>query len=1060
MRPIRLEMTAFGSYAEHTVVPFDRLRSGLYLITGDTGAGKTTIFDAIMFALYGTASGTDRNDEMMHCDHVSKGVDTVVSLTFAQSGKVHRVERTIHFSKKRGSKEEYGDPKVSAVLQEEGTEAIEGASKVSTRCQELLGMDKDQFRRIVMLAQGEFRKFLKADSTEKNEILSKLFDHSEYLYYQNLLAETRAALQKQRGEQAVELERLMRSDLHLPEDTSDEDRLLYLPGHPQLLENLSTLVARAEAEHQEIGARSTRQQQQIERLNRERGAAEQVNRQLTELEEKRHRLRLLEEAAPEMEDLAHRIDRADAALHTAYPALKAAAEAKKAAERTREEIAKQQEQLSALEESLRLATEARAADPEDTARQNALQSQAAQIGQQLERYGVLNAQKKELAEAQRLFEAASAEQRALEERHRQAKERISALEKELAAAGDTGVEQLRLETLHKARQGYVQELTGNGGIVSRVQQAKALEESLALTRQKLERSAAQALQANEQHQQLYRALLSGQAGLLARELCRRIEKEGGASCPVCGVHHDAIGAGFAPLAADTPSQERVDEARAAFEAKDTQRQRCQRELDRLQGDLNAAREAALEALRRLPVTLEGWEQPAQPGWLEDVVARFRSEELQTARELNTAKQQHARAQEWSKEAEQLRTSLEGLAAAAGEQAEKAAAQQQAIIRLDTAIKETEKTLTYASGQEAAAQQRRLLTEAEGLRRLLEKRQKACEDAMRLRDTAVGTLREKEASLREQDTQQENARQQAKKVLAETGFESPAAVREVLEGFGAMNGEDWLRLQRKTVADHDHETKATRERIRELEEATRGKVMQPLERLDEQIRQENEVQNGLNAQHSECFTRLSGYRGVLNGATRLKGSLKDTDSAWQRIDRLGTLATGESSEGGKLSFERYVMGSLFREVLEMANRRMDVMSGGKYELIHKTTVRRSNASAGLEIEVLDVTTGQQRPAGSLSGGEAFFTSLALALGLSDVVQNHAGGRKLDALFIDEGFGTLSEGVLDKALEVLGQLTEGNRLIGIISHVDKLDESIAQKIRVKGSEKGSTLVLEGM
>ena len=142
---------------------------------------------------------------------------------------------------------------------------------------------------------------------------------------------------------------------------------------------------------------------------------------------------------------------------------------------------------------------------------------------------------------------------------------------------------------------------------------------------------------------------------------------------------------------------------------------------------------------------------------------------------------------------------------------------------------------------------------------------------------------------------------------------------------------------------------------------------------------------------------------------------------------------------------------------MANRRLDRMSGGRYELVLRVGANRANARAGLDVDVLDYNTGQRRPSGSLSGGEAFFTSLSLALGLSDVVQNHAGGRQMDALFIDEGFGTLSEGYLDMALDVLNQLTEGNRLVGIISHVDKLDESIPQKLRVTSGEVGSRVDL---
>ena len=171
-----------------------------------------------------------------------------------------------------------------------------------------------------------------------------------------------------------------------------------------------------------------------------------------------------------------------------------------------------------------------------------------------------------------------------------------------------------------------------------------------------------------------------------------------------------------------------------------------------------------------------------------------------------------------------------------------------------------------------------------------------------------------------------------------------------------------------------------------------------------------------------------------------------------------MAEGESSSEGRLSFERYVMGVKFREILEQANIRIGMMSGGRYELQHRISADRVNSAAGLEINVWDNNTGIARSSGSLSGGESFFTSLSLALGLSDVVQNHAGGKKMDALFIDEGFGTLSDDVLDKALATLDQLTEGDRLVGIISHVERLDESITQKIRVKSGENGSTLIIE--
>ena len=183
MKPLKLELTAFGSYAEPTTVPFDQLKNGLYLVTGDTGAGKTTIFDAIVFALYGQASGSERTPAMMHCDFVEKSVDTVVKLTFSQAGRRCTVTRTIHFPRRRKGDGDYGDPDIQALLTGEDLTPVEGASRVTAACEALLGLNAEQFRKIVMLAQGEFRDFLKADSDKKNEILGKLFDSSAYVWY-------------------------------------------------------------------------------------------------------------------------------------------------------------------------------------------------------------------------------------------------------------------------------------------------------------------------------------------------------------------------------------------------------------------------------------------------------------------------------------------------------------------------------------------------------------------------------------------------------------------------------------------------------------------------------------------------------------------------------------------------------------------------------------------------------------------------------------------------------------------------------------------------------------
>ena len=162
MKPVNLKMTAFGSYVAETAVSFDAFKSGLFLITGDTGAGKTTIFDAIVFALYGISSGSERTPEMMHSDYVDKSVDTVVELEFIQNRKKYRVKRTLHFQKARGKSDEYSGAKISAVLTEADGNPIEGSTKVTDRVKSILGLDANQFRQIVMLAQGDFKRFLRS----------------------------------------------------------------------------------------------------------------------------------------------------------------------------------------------------------------------------------------------------------------------------------------------------------------------------------------------------------------------------------------------------------------------------------------------------------------------------------------------------------------------------------------------------------------------------------------------------------------------------------------------------------------------------------------------------------------------------------------------------------------------------------------------------------------------------------------------------------------------------------------------------------------------------------
>ncbi|MBQ4382719.1 MAG: SMC family ATPase, partial [Oscillospiraceae bacterium] len=308
MRPTKLTMKAFGSFARETAIDFDRFKSGLYLIVGDTGAGKTTIFDAISFALFGAASGTGRRPDMMHSDYVEKSQDTLVCLSFTHTGREYTVRRSIHFSKKRGE-DQYGDGKLDAELISPEGPVIKGHVAVTRRCEELLGLNADQFRKIVMLAQGEFKEFLTADAARKSDILSRLFDSSLYVRYQKLLDAARDSLAQRRRGYTESLNRAMGD--FLPPSDDPEENIKYLPGNPELTANLHRLLEEDRAALAELDGEKLRAQKAVEELNRRKGAAIGDNALISELAEKEVQQRELLERQAEMELLRAQCDRAD-----------------------------------------------------------------------------------------------------------------------------------------------------------------------------------------------------------------------------------------------------------------------------------------------------------------------------------------------------------------------------------------------------------------------------------------------------------------------------------------------------------------------------------------------------------------------------------------------------------------------------------------------------------------------------------------------------------------------------------------------------------------------------
>ena len=1059
MRPLSLEMTAFGSYAETTVLPFEQLKRGLYLVTGDTGAGKTTIFDAIMFALFGVASGNDRKGDMLHCDHAPKSVDTEVKLRFSQDGREYTVTRRIHFAKKRGTEDQYGSGTVSALLQEPERPPLEGADRVRERCEELLGLNAEQFRKIIRLAQGEFKEFLRADSDKKNEILGQLFDNSLYLRYQNLLQGARDTLRDRRSRWSEKLRLLMLTEFRPPEGLDPEELEGFQPEHPALLENLRCLTEREQRELDESRAARAALHSRLTALHAQKGAAESVNALLRQRESEEEHLRALEARAPEVEGRQARLQRADAAFRKALPALQRTEQARAALESLLAEIESQKERLDLGRRTLDEAQ--RTLDGDAAARQE-LETVTNRIGlleSQLPRYGELKRRQAagETAKtaARGAGEALSARGSALagvKEAQQSLRERLAELENAETEAQSCAFRSERAEEL-------LEELSGERGIQRELNAIRRQESELEREKETLLARTGEAAEAAERHAALYRRFIAGQAGLLADTLRGELNEKGTADCPVCGSRLCRSHLGQLALRReDTPGEDAVNRAKDGLARAEQARGEQQIKTRALAARVETGKQTLLARAQRLLPDCGGWDRLDDGVFLPAAVKRAAQDAKDAAAALAAARKRQREREDCRRqlqEKEQTRQSLEERIEALRAEEQK---QLLAAREAEAAVGEIRKQLSFPDESAAAAEKTRLEERQRALASRLHAHEEALAAARQRCAQLEGGLREKQGSVEKLRLAREQALTEQARTLADCGFESPEQVREALTPMGDGDGDLWLKREQGLLSDFAAERKHCREQLSALREQTAGKSLTDLETLERDLQ---ELQMGWERANETCLARealLQQHRGILERAEEAKSCLSRSEGAWRRLDNLASLAQGVNSEGGKLSFDRYVMGAVFREILEAANLRMERMSGGRYELIHKLGADRRNAKAGLEIEVLDHNTGLQRGSATLSGGETFFTSLALALGLSDVVQNHAGGKRMDALFIDEGFGTLSDDVLDKALEVLNGLSEGERLVGIISHVDKLSESIPQKILVKHGEKGSTLRLE--
>lgn len=909
MRPVKLTMSAFGPYAGETVLELEKLgKKGLYLITGDTGAGKTTIFDAIAYALYGKPSGDTRDAKMFRSKYAKEDQKTFVELEFECRGRHYTVRRSPEYERPGRKTPEQAkaelicpDGQIAAKLDE-----------VTAKIGEIIGIDRNQFVQVAMIAQGDFLKLLLANTEARSGIFQKVFGTKRY----EMLQEKLKADEKELCDKEDALKTSLRqyaggilcseSVLQVEEVQKAED----LP-HGRLISLLEKLLSE-DAEREEL-------------LNRKQAALKEEESALTE--------RIAKEA--ETEKNRQSLENEKKALEKLRPELEAA----------KREDEKQKALLPDIEEK--------------KAKIAALTSQLPQYDELRERQ---EEREQKLRERERMKQAAAA-----------AKEAIGKLNEALSNAKET------LRTLDMAEAELANASHALKEAEERETQLHSLKEALsdyeALCKE-AEKAAAASLEAAkraEEREAIWRkrnaAFLTGQAGRLAGTLVP------GEKCPVCGscLHPEP-----AVLAAEVPGEE---ELRQAEEEKERARKAEAAAVNTAVAK-KAKREEKEAALRKQAESLLGAADPAHLPEIIEASAAAQEALLRNLREEEaSAKQRVKRKEELSGQIEIKTNELDA-------QSERQREAREALAKLETACAELEKQIARFD------------------ERLEYESRKAAEEVL-------------SAWKGEADAYRKAADSAAQKLFGLT--------------------------EQKNTAEGKIQSLA--ERLRGAEATDLEALWERKKALSDELKQLSEEEKDVHARSLQNKSMRSGIRKTLGELERIRERL-----TW--IAALSNTANGKLTGRERIKLETFVQMTYFDRVLIRANSRFMKMSNGQYELQRKKEADNKKSQSGLELDVIDHYNGSVRSVRTLSGGESFQASLSLALGLSDEIQSSAGGVQLDTMFVDEGFGSLDEESLCGALRILSELSEGSRLVGIISHVSELKDRIDKKIVVTKDRNGGS------
>lgn len=1068
MKPILLTMQAFGSYGEKTEIDFQK-GGDFFLISGDTGSGKSTIFDAMMFALYGEVSTVGINkdkkkneklDEMLSQFVDVQKTKPYASLIFTayQHGQeeTYTVRRTPRYTRpaKRGDAKLQDERETVELLMPDGSQYPGKLSETNRKIEELVGLTADQFRKVVMIAQGEFMDFLRAGSKEKTELLRDLLK-TDY-YYQlserlkTLAKEKNTAAKTQRANMSFFAGRAVTEGL--PEE--DARALEAAKGtvikaaeklQPEqvdtLAEVLSGVCARLQLQQGDLALRQTAAQKDRDECMKCIEAAKPLMKRFEELESAEKTLQECAAQADEIEKKRGLIGKIrDAwAIEPKYQRMK---DAQKALTDAQRELAAKQQELPRLKQT---AADAAALHQQMEKTKDAATTHCAEVETKVEKaletFVAMEKAEKALRQAEEADTKAKADaesaKKALDDFKNQ-EDAWRTQEAELQGA------EAAYEVCKQQNQQYrdlkksLEDLHGNQkDVQEKARQAAAAKDAYASATQKYQR-------AQNEYDDYRLAFLNAQAGLLARELVS------GKPCPVCGaLEHPA------PCQLTQENQqlnrEQLEKLRkAADDAAKAQEEKA-KESESAQVKLTERQKAAEEAEKKLVENATNIRENVPMATAADVEAMLTAwlPELQSASKSVQAK---------VKALDDVRKNLEG-AKAERDKLEKAASTAQETAK-STAVKkaEAEKTWnlhqeelsggTYRTREDAVAQRtqaQEAKQKAEAAASQATEKERQAQKAETDCETQIRRLNEE---MPQKQANAEEFNQQYQQTMADKSLDE-AQWQALTANYDA---EEPDRLQ-KEVSDFDQKKNTAETQCTTAQSAIAGREKPDMAKLEAASKAAEsalkEVSDALETAkhlHSDNARVLKDLR---DGRDPLAKACKEANTA----QHLSDVMAGTES-GNRMNLETFVQRNYMEKILRDANRRFRDMSNGQFELkLIPVEDAGEGKNKGLDLEVYSIVTGKTRSVNTLSGGESFMAALSLALGMADQIQAATAAIHLDVMFIDEGFGSLSDNARNEAVNILKEMAGKQRQIGIISHVSELKDEIENQLIVKKDDRGS-------